>query len=548
MYSLVAAAVVMAGGAALATTVDTYIEPPDKWGGPTGQVEMVEAHCHRFKFMGGHAIANIEAAHEVLDAELKTFDVLGMNVRLSDYADNADSLRDIIDDSCIEPTLDQAKWHHAVFRAEAERIRNQFAGLQDLIKGDLESYIVDHQEQIRVAYEEELRKEVEDLESEAYARLEAQLRAEAESRKAEMMDRIQKQVEAELIAEYGGQEDPDIPYLRQLGEQRGRARGEAEAASIEAELRAKYDKLAGTEVEKLKAAAEEKAKEKEAEMREMMTGLYGVGDRINEATERKFAEEWAAYEDSADEIGQQVYKAFVEEEFARARNLIEAESGLVEQVPQEIRDRYGLRTTKDLLDELDADKAEVLATLANVTDIADTDTEAFREQFSKKWTDLREKFDYLKARSASIVMRRIEQALEREPGASSGRVENYMASTRKAMLDRKAKLDYAGVKCSTDSDYAVANCAMCNSLIEYRDMADYGMRVVSKIDECTGILSEFGDKRAMADAGALSVEQAMEYSRRVEACLTGLRAMHDPYVEYKALYDNSWENQQKSCR
>ena len=104
---------------------------------------MIEAHCHRFKFMAGHAVANIEAAHEVLDAEFAAFDPLGMEVRLSDYAEGADGLRGIIEDSCGAATLDEAKVHVAVFRAEAERIREQFAGVQALMRGDIERSVAD---------------------------------------------------------------------------------------------------------------------------------------------------------------------------------------------------------------------------------------------------------------------------------------------------------------------------------------------------------------------------------------------------------------------
>ncbi len=541
----------LAANVAFAMSVDTAGGTTGDTGGETvaaGEAAIVEAHCYRFRYMAGHAVANIEAAHEVLDEKLSEFDPLGMDIRLSDYVENADGLRELLDRSCSAPTLDEAKSYVTAFRTEAERIRNQFAGLQDLIRGDLENYIAEHQAQIRAAYEEELKVEVADLEQEARNRLEAQLRAEAESRKQSMIDRIQKDVEAELIAEYGGQENPDIPYLQRLGEERGRARGEAEAAQVEAELRTKYEKLADLEVERLKAAAEEKAKDKEAELRNMMTGLEGVGETINQVAQRKFDEEWAAYEDEADEAGRQVYRAFVEEEFDRARSLILAEGDLVESVPQEMRDRYGLRTTQDLLDELDADEREVLATLANVTGITDDQAKAFGETFSEKWIALRERLGNLKARSPDLVLRQIERALERSPGAESGGVDRYLVNTRKAMLDRKTTLDFIGNKCATDPKYAASNCAACNTLVERRDLADYGLQVAKKIDECSAIIAELDGKRAAAEAGTLAVADAMVYGRRVETCLTDLRAMRDPYLEFKALYDKTLSNRQRSCR
>jgi hypothetical protein len=542
-FVLGGAAMLLVGNIAVAITVDTRGDAQANGSGTesavSGEAVLVEVHCHKFKFMAGHAIANIEAAHEVIDEALFEFDPLGMNFRLSDYADDATGLRGIIDDACAVPTLDEARPHVAVFRSEAERIRNQFSGLQGLMRADLESYIEQHQDEIRAAYEEELREEVKDLEEEARARLKAQLEAEAETKKKEMQDRIQKEVENEIMAEYGGQENPDIAYLQKIGEERGRAKGEAEAEAVEAQLRVKYEALAEEEVIKLKAAATERAGEKEAELRQVMSGLGDVGSEISARAEEKFQTEWAGFEEKAAEAGQQVYRAFVEAEFDKARNLIIAEQGLVENTPQEIRDRYGIQSIQDLLDQIDADEKEVLATLANVRDISDEDAQRFREKFSEKWIELQQKLERLKANSSAMVMRQVEKALERTPGASSGKVENYLANTRKAMLGRKSQLDTIGRNCITDRSYADSNCVMCNTLSFRSNLVEYGDRVVAQIDKCNGLLDLFDGKKSAADAGTLPIDQAMTYGNDVRSCLEGLRAMHDPYLELKGILENA---------
>jgi hypothetical protein len=531
-----------AGSGSLATI--TSVELP--------QDLLVAAYCDDFKWRAGRAISQVEAAHEVMDDKLAEFDMLGANFRLSDFVDSPAGLRSQAEGVCAATDTEQAQARIDQFRSSAEQVRGQFAGISGRIQSALEQYVEANEAQIRSAMEEEMKAEVADLEAEAYARLEAKLRAEAEQRKEEMKARIQKEVEAELMAEFGGQENPDIEYLMQLGEQRGRARGEAEGKLVEAELRAKYEGLADEEVEKLKAAGEEKAREREAEMKQFYSEWANAAGEINIRSEEIYQENWAKFREQALESRKAVTVHMVRAYYSQARTVIQNNSQLVEQADDWARDRYGLQTTAELLAQLDADEQKTLAELADVTEASGSQIAAFEKKFGQRWNELRERMNSLLAIAPDQLFSRLDRALERRASGYSA-VEAYLESAL-GTID-KHRQSYARMvdKCNANPDLIDGeggtkyDCAACRARAEHTALVDYGEQVQAQIKDCQGIIANLDAMRPAVMSGARPLVDAVAAANQLEACLTGLRAMHDPYVAAVKLYERRRDGQVYPC-
>ena len=198
--------------------------------------DLVEIFCYEAKYQGGLAIATVEALEETLDSSLSKFNDLGIKVNLDAVTGKSQILRQKIEAICQAGTLVQAQERVREFKGEAMKMKGDLQNnLAAQLRADIEKQVKGAEEQIRAKFEQELRVEADQMVEDLEIKYEGEAQAEAEAEKQKLKAKIQAEVEAELMAEFGNVEDPDINHLMELGEQRGRARGEIEGKEVEEE-------------------------------------------------------------------------------------------------------------------------------------------------------------------------------------------------------------------------------------------------------------------------------------------------------------------------
>lgn len=371
--------------------------------------DLVLMFCYEAKYQGGIAVASVEALKEALEESINKFQDLGISVDLGGSLDSALELRNEMEAICDAGSLEEAMARADNFKQESENIRDDLQiDLMANLRAEIEKQIASQEEVIRAKLEEELKEEATQLETERTAYYESLIRLEAEAEAAEIQSRLQAEIEQELMSQYGGQEDIDIDYVMRLGEQRGHERGEVEAKLVEERLRIKYEKLAEEEEVRLREIIEQKAKDKEEEIKKLYGDFSEISAKMESLRQAKLESEWNKYQALANEMKLVMLRKAIEKKFEEARELVEKERPYLEKAYEEnVQNQYRIPRVEDLLLMLDRDEMEIL-TIFQKGDYSEEMIESVKSKFFEKWENLRKTLDEAKSLAPAEIIKSIQ--------------------------------------------------------------------------------------------------------------------------------------------
>lgn len=510
------------------------INIPQSARGLVQESDLVEMFCYEAKYQGGIAIATVESVDEAINEKISTFEEVGVTVDLTDVLSLTGNLRSSMNAICEASSLDQAQERAEEFKEESYKLKEELEiNLMAKLKAEIEKQFAEQEEEIRAKFEKELKEEADKLVEEKKAYYEKQVRAEAETEAKKIQTRLQAEIEAEMQAEFGGQENPNIERLMQIGKERGEARAASEAKALEERLRAKYEKIAEDEEAVLRVQMEEKAKEKEAEMRDMYGDFSDVSARIEELKQEKYESEWAKYEDMVNKKKMEIMEKVIEGQFENARQSIEMQRGVIDQVYEaNMQTKYRIPSADDLLKQLDRDKENIVAMFAD-GDYSQAKIESIKKEFQAKWETLRERLDAAKNSVPSEVISNIDKKTDWD------NLKNRLSRNQSHMRNVISGYDKSYTYCKqnptiTTNGNRVGDCAKCRLLSSnYKEWVELSKEVDKKIANVLELIKKLDTYKQTTP----SLETALSFKDEIQTSLNNLATDEKRYTQVAKDYE-----------
>lgn len=514
-----------------------------------GESKLVQIACLEAKYNGGRALVAVDAAREILQNALIVFEDFGITIPVEKYFTSTTGLQRSIDTVCNAQSLVSAQSAVEDFKQEAQDLKQTLQ--EDVsadLKTDIEALMAEKQEEIEQQFKDEMQDYVDERLAEIESRLEAQAKAEAEKRKAQLQAEIQAEVEAEIKAQYGGQQNPDIDALLKLGEQMGRERGEARGKAVEAELEAKYRKLAEEETSKLEQDMEEYRVEKENEMRELYGDFDDIPGQIEELIEEKYEELYAQYKEQAVELRKEILQSVIAKHFENARELIEAKRDIIELADYNIKIQYGIPDTDSLLKHLDRDQRDLIATFAYKTDISESDIQAAAKEFMQKWEEWRERLEMVEFTAVKDIMEASASKINQSAITSKIQKKLNRITSIKAKYDGKIShcKQYPRLLVPASRNHVTA-CMECRSSAELQAISDITAQIQAEADIAVGLLQLLNANVNKAREGSLSVAEAVTYRDKLQSSFNTLNYLEKQYGKAIRAWESAAHKNQLVC-
>jgi hypothetical protein len=287
---------------------------------------------------GGLPIAQFESLNILLEPVREKASSLNITLSLPDFNSYARQLREKLDAIAQAVDINYALNLLQQYIAETENLRDEASvALAAQVKDELTLFFNRWAEQRKSEIEAELQAEGERLGKEAEAKLQNEANREAAARRSEINDKLKAEIKAEIAKTYGGKDEytsEEIKKMVALGGKMGRERGAALGQMVRAELEAKYNQLAEEERARITRQMEEKAREREAEVRaelgEYANTFYSLREQMDKMAWQKMAE-WSDYEVQAQQKKCDIIAKIVDSKTEYARQVIEMNRASLEE-------------------------------------------------------------------------------------------------------------------------------------------------------------------------------------------------------------------------
>lgn len=480
--------------------------------------ELVELICYEARAKGGEGIARVEALNEVLKPALEKASEMGLSVEHPDLAAMSAEMNRRMEDICQAEDFHEAESRVESYISFTQEVRSllrddladelrqleiSFRQKGEQLKQDLESQLEDEAKELAREAEERLRRQGE----EAGRRLESRLKGLAEEFKSIVIPQGEDISPDEVIATAQrlavgfSDDDPAVDSFlsgkfreildearvlavrasageimpAQAAQEAGR-RVPGVVSEIKDFMQEHYRKLgrqAEADIrEKLNEKADQIAGEERSKLEDVRDLLSGLEAKIEEVSQQKMAR-WSDYRQRALDLRREIVSRIVENHFREARQLIEERSDQIEvAIEAGVAEEYGVSSVESLLEELEADRIQIIDRLSE--EIDEASLAGIQKEFRDKWNGYRSKMEAIQFPGPERV---IEEILDRyDLGFWEARLAEMRAGVEEAesrMASYQSNQAYSAEHCRQNPEVTarptadqMEQCAVCLSLEE----------------------------------------------------------------------------------